>query len=452
MKLIRGERTQSAIDKLNIKALDECDEVWAAIAYVTDDRSLIKPCYDRKIPLRLWARYDYSIPVRIDILEWFLGRSPLAVCKLIPDIFHPKVIWWRPYGVYIGSANLTQSAWFGNFETGVFLSEDEIEEQGVKPDLEAFFEEIDEASHALTKEVVADLRDFSQHQHFAEKENARKDFDARRKLPRLENLLSVKKRSGARERHRCEFLQEWSQTLSYIRDIAAKVSLPENRPTWLSEKVPSGVHADQFLHAYYYGHVMQKHKAHHREFHTSNAKAPHTALDEAIKWWHSLTAAPNDEDRMMNEWAPFIADKLTVDKIGTLDEKTFVEVFTKVHAFRNYADRANYKSLDLEQKLPSMNSAQRGEYLARRLYKVQNNRGEHILNVLQFLLYGGSASDLSNRLFEVAFDRDRRIPHAGLSTFGEIVGWALPNEFPPRNGRTSKALYALGYDVTIHTE
>ncbi len=33
-----------------------------------------------------------------------------------------------------------------------------------------------------------------------------------------------------------------------------------------------------------------------------------------------------------------------------------------------------------------------------------------------------------------------------------MVGWALPDHFPPRNGRTSKALKALGDDVTIHVE
>ncbi|WP_371200120.1 phospholipase, partial [Ectothiorhodospira sp. PHS-1] len=37
----------------------------------------------------------------------------------------------------------------------------------------------------------------------------------------------------------------------------------------------------------------------------------------------------------------------------------------------------------------------------------------------------------------------------GLSSLGEIVGWARPDEFPPRNMRTSKGLRALGYNVRI---
>ena len=34
-------------------------------------------------------------------------------------------------------------------------------------------------------------------------------------------------------------------------------------------------------------------------------------------------------------------------------------------------------------------------------------------------------------------------------TLGEIVGWANPDLFPPRNMRTSKSLRALGYDVKV---
>ena len=50
----------------------------------------------------------------------------------------------------------------------------------------------------------------------------------------------------------------------------------------------------------------------------------------------------------------------------------------------------------------------------------------------------------------MCFDPNEKLLHIGLSTIGELVGWAMTDRYPPRNGRTSKALYALGYDVTIH--
>ncbi|MFO7535923.1 MAG: phospholipase D-like domain-containing protein [Kiritimatiellia bacterium] len=452
MKLIRGIHHQSPIDMLNRDALQECDEVWAAVAYVMDDSSLIKPCHEKRIRFRLWARYDYTVPVNVSILEWFLGKSPLAVCKLVPDIFHPKVIWWRSFGVYIGSANLTRKAWFGNIEAGLFLSQDEIVDEGLTDELETFFAELDEVAHGLTKELVDEIKKHQEDPRFIELERMRKDFEEHRKIPRLDSLVSVQKKSNSGERRRREFLQEWNRTLGYIRDIAITVSQPENRPPWVAPNIPAGVQADQFLHAYYYNRVMEGRNARHREYHENNKKRPHQALEEATRWWRNLQTAPSSEDRTMNEWAPFIARNLSASRIRSIDEETFVEVFTKVHAFRNYADRANYKSLGLSKKLPQMSSEERGVYLAKRLYGEETEKGETFLELLKYLLYGGEQSDLPERLFEISFTASRRIRHAGLSTFGEIVGWALPKEFPPRNGRTSKALYALGYDVTIHTE
>ncbi|MGS6289529.1 hypothetical protein ACVGWF_24630, partial [Enterobacter asburiae] len=44
------------------------------------------------------------------------------------------------------------------------------------------------------------------------------------------------------------------------------------------------------------------------------------------------------------------------------------------------------------------------------------------------------------------------IPHIGLSSLGEIVGWARPHEFPPRKMRTSKGLRALRYNAVTYTQ
>ncbi|MGS6330863.1 hypothetical protein ACVGWG_00180 [Enterobacter asburiae] len=44
---------------------------------------------------------------------------------------------------------------------------------------------------------------------------------------------------------------------------------------------------------------------------------------------------------------------------------------------------------------------------------------------------------------------DWAIPNVGLSSLGEIVDGAPPDEFPPRNMQTSKGLRALGYNVRI---
>ena len=69
---------------------------------------------------------------------------------------------------------------------------------------------------------------------------------------------------------------------------------------------------------------------------------------------------------------------------------------------------------------------------------------------MKYVLYGGSDDELPNRIWNATKDPALRISHIGLSAFGEITGWAIPEKYPPRNRRTSKALRSLGFDVRVH--
>lgn len=65
-------------------------------------------------------------------------------------------------------------------------------------------------------------------------------------------------------------------------------------------------------------------------------------------------------------------------------------------------------------------------------------------------LDGGEAKDTWERLFYAGRDTEYTIPRYGLNSLAEVVGWARPEVAPPRNGRTSKALRALGFDVKVY--
>ena len=67
--------------------------------------------------------------------------------------------------------------------------------------------------------------------------------------------------------------------------------------------------------------------------------------------------------------------------------------------------------------------------------------------LLNYVVWGNGS--VSARLWNAIRSDDWAIPHVGLSSLGEIVGWARPDEFPPRNMQTSKGLRALGYNVRI---
>lgn len=118
--------------------------VKAAIAYGSDEKTLIQNCLDLGARLDIWMRYDHTVPVAPALLRHLLRCEQRNVfCKLVPDVLHAKVIWWRGYGAYIGSANLTDRAWMTNIEFGVFLSEAELEAGRAIGELEIFFGALD---------------------------------------------------------------------------------------------------------------------------------------------------------------------------------------------------------------------------------------------------------------------------------------------------------------------
>lgn len=436
------------------KSVKHTKTVFAASAYASSDPTLFRVCRDNDIRLKFWGRYDASVPIATAILRNFLDRrSPNYECKLVPDIFHPKVIWWKEYGVYIGSANLTEPGWFGNIEAGIFIDSYEIVENDLEDELNSFFEELEERSFPLTEELYNEL--------FAlERENSRLDasrkvhtdkFKKKRIIPPLDPLTRIVKRSGT-DRKRTAFIIEWNDTLQLLRNISERVSTDQYRPIWVKNSVPKGVQVDQFLHAYYYAEVRKGTRALHHEFHEKNSIDPEKALIEAMDRWRSLEQPPHLEDRTIYEWASYLREKLDNNNILDLTKSDFIGVCTRVHAMRDHSLRVKYSEYGLEDPLPTMNIDQRIEYYANWLFDQKSKSGNSVLETINFVLHGGDPDKLSDRLWEAVTNQVWFIRHLGVSSLGEMVGWAMPDIFPPRNGRTSKALYALGNKVRIHSE
>src|SRR5207302_6079919 len=134
----------------------QTEEVLAAVAYAADGSLLFEWCWDNKIPLRFYGRLDDSVAVATPILTDFLRKKSVKfVCRLVQH-HHAKVIWWRGVGVYIGSANLTGSAWYKNVEAGCFFPEDEVNDE-MAGDILELFKVLEEHSTPLTEELVQEM-------------------------------------------------------------------------------------------------------------------------------------------------------------------------------------------------------------------------------------------------------------------------------------------------------
>lgn len=446
MRLIAGPLNKQLLQNLLSEVIESCSRVRAAVAYAQrDTMQLFEACAQHLKPLEFFGRYDHTVAVDPHVLKWFLDKaSPNFECKLVPDILHAKVIWWVDAGAYIGSANLSDRAWWSNIEAGTFLSHEELVETGMERDLLHFFEEVDDRAGPLTNEIYQEqLRLSDRRSDLAKREyGLEQQFDKDRILPKNQGLVFIDtKRSTEKRLHKFE--EDWSYTLQKMRTIAARVAAPGVKPSWISESVAPGVQADQFLHAYYYKQVKDGNRHPFEEFFVRNSQNPELALRAALEWWHDADFDHSFEERTIYEWAPRLHALLSKDRILNLSEDEFIDAISRVHAIRDHAVKQENEHLGLP------DSPQAGDDKVQKfgewLWQQRSREGKTVLDLLNYVVWGNGS--VAARLWNAIRSDQWAIPHIGLSSLGEVVGWARPNEFPPRNMRTSKGLRALGYNV-----
>lgn len=455
MKFVAGGINGEYLKGIHISAKNKTDSVKIAVAYASGDPDILKDNFNDNVRLTFWGRYDSTVPVSTNILKRFLDNmSSNFECKLVPDIFHAKVIWWEDFGAYIGSANLTDRAWYNNIEAGIFLTHAELVENDLIEELNSYFIDLDKFSTPLTVEIYNELCRLEIKNRPFEKQIKQKedDFDKKRLIPKLTPLTRIPNKKEKNERRKNNFLKEWYSTLQILRNIAQKVSGDNFRPSWINKDVPQGVQADQFLHAYYYSQVKQGNSALHHKYYEKNRKKPEEALHTAMTWWKSLNQAPHSEDVMINDWSIFLANQLQKDKILNTSAEVFIEICGKVHALRDHALRVRYSVFGFKPPYPQMKHQDRIILLSKYLFQSKSKNNKSIIDSIYHLLYGGPKDTTPDRIWDVATTDEWSISHFGISSAGELVGWAMPDIFPPRNGRTSKALTALGFNVKIHSE
>lgn len=448
MDLIAGLINRRLLHNLAIAHTAECAEVKAAIAYADGtSMQLFESCAAHAKPLTFYGRYDYTVPVSPAVLKWFLDQKNLnLICKLVPDYLHAKVIWWVGVGAYLGSANLTERAWSANVEAGVFVTEDEMESTSMIEELRTFFDVVDARAHPLDDALYKHSVELERRNESFNRARAaiKEKFDTTRLLPPGKSLGSVD-RAAAADRAFEEFQRRWRQALQALRDIATRVAADAFRPAWIPRETPPGAQADQFIHAYYYKNIQgglgggrvdaafERHRAN-----------PEEALKEALQWWKNSDFDYQHEERTLLVWAPRLRELLAKGRLLSLSKDEFVEALSMVHAVIDYGGKRANAQLGLSQTQQSKDLKVRLH--AEQLWEARTeDRSRTPLQVFEYVLWGGGEAE--RRIWSAARDPGWRLPWVQFSTLGEILGWARPDEFPPRNDRTLKGLGALGYQV-----
>lgn len=451
MKLVANAINGSYLQSLLPTEKHEVDGVLAAIAYGSlsnnEKEDLIGNCLQNKLRLDIWMRYDHTVPVSVPMLQRLVNNHNNNIfCRLIPDCLHSKVVWWKGYGAYIGSANLTERAWKSNIEAGVFLTEEDLHTGNMQMELVSFFDGLRDLaeSRPLTHEIIEEMERLSKKRSALEKlyDDGRSERSIEEwRGPTFTPLKhQIDKRKAA-------FQNEWNETLTVLRSLADKVK--DYRPVWVEESIPSAWQADQFLHAYYYKKVTDGRKRPFEEFFQSNKQNPKAAVEEILDWWQNLPSPPTQEDVMFDKYAPYIKQHLSEDHILNISEEEFESICTFTHATVDHVAKIELPFFNLPDR-SQISIPERMPIFAKWLYRQRNSKGMDIKQLIHFVLYGGDKDSLWERLYLAGCTGEYKMPHYGLNSIAELVGWARPEDSPPRNGRTSKALRALGYDVKVY--
>lgn len=451
MKLVMGEINGAWLLDIMNGAASSCTQVTAAVAYATGNSPFFDNCLQHKMFLEFYGLLDEDQAVAIAVLEKLLAAGPFAArCHLVKGHYHPKIIWWHGYGAYIGSANLTLKAWFSNIECGVFYEEEEILGTPLQVHLEMLFDRVRQISKPVDSTLVKALKQLQRTSSTLDRERMKfkEQFeDATKTFPSHHGLVAPSVNSKL-----SLFAVEWEQTLELLRGLRREFVSMNMRPKWVSPDANDTVHFDQFLHAYYYVRVREREdrddaarsKERVDRFYERNKDRKAEALSEAVTWWASLDEAPYGEDLFIRETAPRMRKLFSKERIASWTSEEFTDAMMGVNAFKMHARQVRNKFFGLPDGHHET-LEHRATRMAEWIWSQSRTGKKSLREMWSFLVWGEFPNNVAERLWMVTTDEQWAFARLGPSSLGEAIGWARPEDYPPRNNRTNKALRALGH-------
>ena len=433
-------------------------KISAAVAY-TQDPKLVDLCINNNIALEWWGLFNHEISSKMEIVRKAIASS---VVKFYPfaEYFHPKVIVFHGYGIYIGSHNITNSAMYDNVEAGVFIYEKDFSDDQ-KHEIDNFFNYLRDNSVQATFEDLDKIDEYINMTKIENEEKEKIDASLQDYFEEQFNHLFILKpgvrdfNEGKKDKRKLLFLQEWRETQNNIAIVQRCMKEKCKHPNWVDLKAEISIITDQLLHAYYYTNLIKGHDEHksidivNNEYH-NNKRDPEGAIRNAIRWWERLDSAPNNEDVHINEWSISNRNILSEIRKRDLSEDEILVIMTQNHAARNHARQIRNSQFNLPEDYKTTIEGRIKIYV-KWLMEQKTKDNLKINDVLRYLLFQDQQS-IEERVYESVYNPRYHLEHLGKSIVGELIGWGRPEVTFLRNNRVNIALRCLGFDVRLFSE
>jgi hypothetical protein len=439
---------------LELADSEALESIILAVAYVTELDDVFDLAKRRSVPLSLYCLADGQGFPKASVIKRFVsGAPPSWQAYLTRAFYHPKILWFRGVGAYIGSANLTDRARWNNLECGVWFDQAELDSEGWSDQLGSMVEVIRGRSVAATAEHVDILIALSRKRSRLNKAQADFNKEVEEELRNVpggespEDPTAGRRGGGAA---RAKFVQQWQQSLTILRKFAEKVG-QSPLPTWIDPAAEPAILQDQATEWWYHHNVRTtgRSEAAIGELHDANKRDPDAVLTRLLDDWSRFDGGEKWQF-FANTTPPELRALLSRESLQDLTVEKLSRITLLAHAPKTHARQMKNANLGLPATYQTDEEG-RCELFARYLLQQETPAGKRVGEVLQYVIWGDSAEpDVAERIWFASNDPKWRLKHLGQNILGELVGYARPKDYPPRNGRVAKTLTALGYEGIIH--
>jgi len=455
---MNGSWPVDLITQANAEALEQID---IAVAYVTQMANIFDLASKQEVPLNLYTLADGHFP-NLGVAQKFIyGRRTSWRLYLTRGFFHPKIIWLRGIGAYIGSANLTDKAWYKNLECGVWLSQEDLDRLNWNEELATMFDLIHKHCREATEEDLASLEELNRcRRRLRDAEDSfKKDVDRLLgRLPGAHSPIDHNRRIVSGGAAKEAFSDEWRSGLTILRKITKLVNNKRSRwPKWVNQSVPASIVQDQVTEWWWHKEFRRTRESRKlmMEAHEKHTSDPDAIVERLVNEWCEIQTTDSDEwKKHINETPRRLRELLSIQELQRLDRDSLEEILLLCHASREHGRQMRNSVLGLDPG-EERSAEERVRLYSHYLFKERSAQGHNVREVMEFVLWGNSSQfrdhkDVEDRIWLASHEEEWKLPHLGVSIFGELIGYARPEEFPPRNNRVSKTLYALGYDGILY--
>ena len=407
---LKGDFIRNSLEHYSSKPRN----VLIAVAFFTDADSVLMMA-NNGCQVKLVVRLGY--PTAPEALAKVIDHPQISVRYVTDQHFHPKLYWFSNGAAIVGSANLTYNALSRNQEIAVEIQTDDPRYD----ELGSLFADYWVQSEVLNHDIIEKYRKILERH---KKGRADLEKDMKNEFPEvlIANIAIEKERKSKADIFLDDYRKSYQDFLMAFRELAEVYQSMGQRKEKESA-IPLRLEIDSFVS------FIREEKAG-----GDNWKDPIASdipdrkkkiLSFAKEWLET------DWDWFSNQIVPtrYPLLKKTFQSEESIRSSTNDELYEGLSMCHAFKDSRHYIGKHDEAKR---------QFFA-------NNERRNLDKTLIYLVHG--KQDAEVRMCRCIFDDEYRLWRFGRSCVQELVGWISRENLPICNGRTTKVLHFLGYNI-----